>query len=668
MNLLKQTSLILGLASLSIGVWTLYRNWKQKLAIIFSVLCFFVSIWALSFVSYATLIGRLSKDIHWFFHLWLVPVIITILSKILSREDGVSRFLRWVSFFGALGLSVLIAFSLGSGELFWNLVTFWPLLVMAEFVYVMTKDLLLGVPVSVDFFSPSKRIGVYFGLGISLITCTFDHVPQLGYTIPSIGNLVMTIYLVFISQMVSPQKILNIQALASRFFATVILSLVITGFVALLYQYMSESFPLFFLNSFLLSFAILMLWSPLVSFFRFLGRKIFAEQNQAGELQLKKYLGALPLVTDEKGLEELIQKSFSIWIPNSQTKLWLLDRNTELPEEVKSVLNRNTHSSLIPIIHRELIQMEKDQVVTAELQRNLETILNYLDAMEADVIFPIFSSDKKKHQPIMLVMVSGPILADDWHVDFGLFSKIFVALQEVEKTLLKIGQIDHARERDRLILLGEMAAGLAHEVRNPLGAIQGASNLIASNSSDPWVKVIQDEVQRLNRLVNQFLEFANAPGDQLETVNLGESLQRSIENLATFYGKQAEIRFIDVAKVPVLVSSVPDHLQQILMNLIQNALKAQSTVIEVILHPSGFSVKDNGVGMSESVKSRVFHPFFTTFKTGTGLGLSICERLVKFSQGEITLESTEGVGTTVIIELCEIKSSSSTTSPTSEKS
>ena len=667
MNLLKQTSLILGLASLSIGVWTLYRNWKQKLAILFSVLCIFISFWALSFVSYATLVGRLSKDIHWFFHVWIVPVGIVIISKVLSREDTVSRVLKWASFLGALILSVMIAFSLGRGEPFWTLVTFWPVLMMFEYLYVMAKDLVMGASVSVDFFSPGKRMGLYFGLAASMMTCSFDHIPQSGYTIPAIGNLLLTIYLMFISQVVSPQKILNIQALVSRFFATVILSLVITGFFALLYQYLSESFPLFFLNSFLLSFAVLMLWSPLVSFFRFLGRKLFEGSHHLGELQLKKFHSTLPMVTDLKSLEELMQKSFAVWVVNSKTRLLPLHGSADLPDAVEKFLHRNLHSSLIPIIHRELIQMEKEQVVTSELQKSLEVILAYLDAMDADIIFPIFSSDKTNAVPTMLVLVSAPVSIDDWHVDFGLYSKIFRSLQETEKTLMKIGQIDHARERDRLILLGEMAAGLAHEVRNPLGAIQGASNLIAS-SDDPWVKVIQDEVQRLNRLVNQFLEFANAPGDQLEPLNLGESLQRSIGNLSSFYGKQAEIRYSTGLTEPVMIMGVPDHLQQILMNLIQNALKAQSTVIEVELLTSGFSLKDNGVGMPESVKSRVFQPFFTTFKTGTGLGLSICERLVKFSQGQISLESTEGVGTTVRIELCEIKSSSLTTNLISEKS
>ena len=87
------------------------------------------------------------------------------------------------------------------------------------------------------------------------------------------------------------------------------------------------------------------------------------------------------------------------------------------------------------------------------------------------------------------------------------------------------------------------------------------------------------------------------------------------------------------------------------MNLIQNALKAQSKVIEVILQDSGFVVKDNGIGMSESVKNRVFQPFFTTFKTGTGLGLSLAYDIVKTHGGELKVETKEGEGSEFIIQL-----------------
>ncbi len=656
MNLLKQTSLILGLASLSIGAWTLYRNWKQKLAIWFTVLCVSISIWALSFVSHVTLLGRLSKDIHWFFHVWLVPVAVTILSKILYREDWFSLGLKFLSFAGAGILSAMIAFSIGSGELFWQVVSFWPFLVVMEFLYVMAKDLLIGVPVNVDFFSPTKRIGLYFGLAVSLITCSFDHIPEMGMTIPAIGNLLLTIYLIFVSQLVSPQKLLNVQALVSRLFTTIILSLIITGFFALLYQYMSESFPLFFLNSFLLTFAILMLWSPLLTFFRFVGGKMRKSRRQSIAMQIKKFNLQLSKVTSLVELEETIRQSFEVWIPGSIVNIKIVDESQPIPKAMSDFFQNNLNLNPFPVLHRGLIQKEKDQVITQDLEKKLDTIINELDVMEADLVFPVFATSEK-NLPILLVTASTLISVEDLHSDFGHLPEIFKALQEVEKTLIKIGQIDSARERDRLVLLGEMSAGLAHEVRNPLGAIQGAVDLIESDSG-PWVNVIRDEVQRLNRLVNQFLDFAHSPSDQLEDVHLSDILKRSIHNLAPFYSKQVEIQFHSFYSEALVVKSVPDHLQQILMNLLQNAVKAQASKIDVSVFNCGFTVSDNGRGMSPEVKKRVFKPFFTTFKNGTGLGLSICERLVKFSGGKIFLESEEGLGTKVIIELCATKSSS----------
>jgi two-component system sensor histidine kinase HydH len=656
-NLLKQTSLILGLASLTIGGWTLYRNWKQKLAIWFTILCFFISFWALSFVSHATLQGRLSKDIHWFFHVWLVPVSVTILSKVLHREDGFSRILKMISFSGATILGTMIALSLGQGSVFWWIVTFWPFLVVIEFVYVVLKDQILGTPVSVDFFSSGKRMGLYLGLAVSLITCSFDHLPVLGYAIPAIGNLLLTLFLVFVSQMVSPRKLINLQALATRFFAIIILSLVITGFFALLYQYVSESFSLFFLNSFLVTFSVLMLWSPLVSLFRFLVMRFTDSGHDSITFQTAKFLDALSTVTSLETLEKLVVDSFQKWIPGSKARIRVLDQSSVYPESFQKYFRRPNGSTVVSVIHRELIQMERDQVVTLDLKKTLDTILLDLDAIGVDVVFPVYPSDPSIQDPMLLIMVESPVSIEDVHGDFSFFAIIYRALQEVEKTMLKIRQIERVSERDRLVLMGEMAAGLAHEVRNPLGAIHGAAELVETDPQT-WGAVIRDEAQRLNRLVNQFLDFAHSPSDQIDPVDLGSILQRSIENLRPFYGKQVEIEFVNEQKERVMVKGVPDHLQQILMNLIQNSIKADAKRIRIILHETAFMVEDDGCGIPASVQENVFKPFFTTFRTGTGLGLSICERLIKFSNGRISLKSTEGKGTTVTVELCAIKSSS----------
>ena len=96
---------------------------------------------------------------------------------------------------------------------------FYPSLILIEYLYGMAKDLMFRTPMNTDFISPTKKIMFYAGLLISLAFCTFDHIPALGYTIPALGNLMLTAYLVFASQLVTPQKLLRLEALVSRFFS-----------------------------------------------------------------------------------------------------------------------------------------------------------------------------------------------------------------------------------------------------------------------------------------------------------------------------------------------------------------------------------------------------------------------------------------------------------------
>ena len=650
MNLLKQTALVLGLASLSIGGWTLYRNWRQKIAILFSVLCFFVSVWALSFVSSITLIGRLSRDLHWFFNVCLAPIGVVILSQILSKENALSKCLRWISLLGAALLGAAISFSVipvsVESPWFLNLVSFWPTCVFIQFVNVLVQDLVYHHPVNVDFVSFGNRVGLYIGLGLSLLICSFDHIPALGYTVPAIGNLLFTVYLVFVSQMVTPQKLLRLETLVSRFLATIILSLIITGFFALLYQYISESFPLFLLNSFLISFAILVLWSPLVTFFRFLANQIFTSERNLREHQIQNFQMALATVTDMAALQKLLNESFTLWLGAENTRI--VSAN-QLPEAFRRFLETTAQQKVSPILHRELVKMERDQVLTQERKNELKSLMQYLDFWETDMIFPVFS----QRTPQALILVNASAALDEWNVGLSFYSKIFEALQEVSNTLTRLSQIEMAKEKDRLILLGEMAAGLAHEIRNPLGSIRGAAELIDQEAT-PWAKVIQEEVNRLNRLVSQFLDFAHAPKDKPETINLSELVRNAMIYSQAGVPANVVVKAVYPSEV-IWVKGVPDHLQQILINLVQNAIKAvdglDHPLIEIEVLTSGFRVRDNGIGMSEETLQKVFQPFFTSFKNGTGLGLSICERLIRFNDGKITLSSNPGKGTEVQVSL-----------------
>jgi len=237
---------------------------------------------------------------------------------------------------------------------------------------------------------------------------------------------------------------------------------------------------------------------------------------------------------------------------------------------------------------------------------------------------------------------------EELSMNLSLYGTLYDILQDVGVTLYRLTRVEEEKEKDRLVLLGEMAAGLAHEVRNPLGAIRGAAELIP-DSTNPWAQVIQEEVSRLNRLVSQFLDFAQDPKEQREAVDLSRVARASIQ--AIKLSSLANISLVE--KHSASVDAVPDHVRQVLINLIQNSLKATEGLpepsIEVLIEHASIVVRDNGIGMSDDVKKKIFQPFFTTFKEGSGLGLSICQRLMSFSGGSMTVQSEAGKGTEVLL-------------------
>lgn len=645
MNLLKQTALILGLMSLTLGAWTLFRDWKNKISILFALVCFGVAVWALSFVAHATLVGRLSYDIHLFANVMLVPLSLELLSRLFLKEkDGISRILFWGASGGAAVLGVMIAFSLGGSPGFRSFVLFWPTFILVEYLHILAFEFFSPERTRVDTVSPAKRTLLYLGLGITLSICTFDHVPVLGYGVPALGNLLFTLYLLFANQIIVPEKILGIEALASRFFAVLTLSLIITGFFALLFNYVSSSFPLFLLNSFLISFAVLALWPPLLVFFRFLARGLLSSAIANRERRFEVFKGRASAAWEITELTRISNEYFKAEARMEGLEFIVDADESHLPPAVLRYWNLLITHQLKPILYSGIIEREREQALSRERRLELDELLGFLDAQGAEAIFPVFSSGKV----IGLIRMRGRGRL----AAFPRFSEAVELLEFLAGNLVRIRQIERARERDRLLLLGEMSAGLAHEIRNPLGAIRGAVALM-DPGSDPWAKVIREEVDRLNRLVSRFLDFATDSGERREPVDLNAVLQTGVAHLRPGLDSRVEIEWIP-SPVPVPVILDPDSVQQVLSNLVQNSLKAFEEggggKIAIETFQTGFKVRDNGCGMSGEVLSRVFQPFFTTFKEGSGLGLSICQRLVGRDEGRIQVRSEAGVGTEVIVE------------------
>ena len=228
-------------------------------------------------------------------------------------------------------------------------------------------------------------------------------------------------------------------------------------------------------------------------------------------------------------------------------------------------------------------------------------------------------------------------------------------------TALKIME-SHIKRVERLAAVGEMAAGIAHEIKNPLASMTGSIQLLnrkvdMAPVTDKLMQIVLREADRLNALVNDFLLFARPTSGKVEPVELGPTIGETLE----LYEKDpmclSRIRVTKDLPADVWTQMDPKHLRQILWNLLLNAAQAinGNGTVHVSCESSDGMVRieitDNGCGMSEETQKQVFNPFFTTRAQGTGLGLSIVHRLLESYGGRIDVRSTEGQGTLFLLYL-----------------
>jgi two-component system sensor histidine kinase PilS (NtrC family) len=217
------------------------------------------------------------------------------------------------------------------------------------------------------------------------------------------------------------------------------------------------------------------------------------------------------------------------------------------------------------------------------------------------------------------------------------------------------------RRADRLAVVGGLAAGLAHEIRNPLASMCGSIEILGSSpgldeQERRLMQVVQSEAERLEGLVREFLSFARPVSPALEALEGSAAVAETME----LFRPQLAERGIEVsvrAAAPVWLRADPRQLRQVLWNLLGNAADAtpRGGRVEIRLFASGehgvLEVADTGEGIAEEDLQRIFDPFFTTKERGTGLGLAIVHRIVEAHGGEVSVRSDPGQGSTFRVVL-----------------
>lgn len=252
-----------------------------------------------------------------------------------------------------------------------------------------------------------------------------------------------------------------------------------------------------------------------------------------------------------------------------------------------------------------------------------------------------------------------------------LFTTILLIARRAERILTARAREQRRLEEklhqtERLASLGEMIAGVSHEIRNPLGIIRSTAEILVERIDNERQKrlssIIVEEATRLNDTLTEFLDFARPKTLRPTPCRIEDILERNLKNIEPELNRLGIEVERDYGSGHFTLEADPDLLYRAVVNLLANALQAMpeggtlSVRTALTNSRSGppmiqFVIADSGQGIPDKIQKKIFNPFFTTREKGTGLGLAIVRNIIDSHHGEIEVESEEGKGTAMIIRL-----------------
>ena len=512
-----------------------------------------------------------------------------------------------------------------------------------------------------------------------------EFVPELHSV--SAGRILTAVYMFFLFQVVTRRRILDIFEFVGRFVVLSGFAVVLSLIYVLLVGWWRHDLGLFVFNTVIAAIVILILFDPLRTLVEErLNQIVFREKFEFTK-QTDELRKTLAHIIDVRRLAERIMENLERSRRVTHAGMYLFDEDglaysrighvgTPPPARLDAIqarpfLNRLQEHKILAI---ENLDAEREELIKAGSVEDqgrvevLDAVLQTMTDSQAALVIGFLSED----QLLGYLYVRDERLREAYATDE--IKALVTLAAQATITIENSRLFDRIRERDRLAALGEMAAGLAHEIRNPLGAIKGAAQLLeeVATHEDKYLQVITEEVNRLNGVVSQFLTYARPFKGGGESIQVNDVLQRTVTLLGTVE-HPCDITLLAAPNLP-RIRSDPELLRQVALNLARNAIEAigeggGKLVISTALtrkraraggdgrpdseHVSFVRIRfeDDGAGIPPEVMERLFIPFYTTKPGGTGLGLAICQRIVKSLGGSIEVSSRLDVGTTFTLML-----------------
>ncbi|RKG64821.1 histidine kinase, partial [Corallococcus sp. CA054B] len=690
MDIRTQSALLASIIGLALGVSMLLRPGRPRVLTLYSVFTLTVAGYYLSLFFHSIFP---SHDYPWVSRIALGATVLVVslvpgaavafFLEFLGVSKGahqVGRRLALLS--GVLGLTVAVTpladkpwarLALGA----WVLVT----------LFTSVSLLVHRVRTTESRIEQFRLAYLAIGAGAAVLFNGLDFLSRNDIPFPTLGPVFATLYLFFLAQTLLRLRLMDLHELLGKIASQTVLAIILASVFTVLTAWVDENTSLFVFNTVVAAFVILILLDPLRTkveemvvriFFRerfaLLGTLSTLRVRMASVIEISELANVVLDALHETGR---VTHASVYLMAEDRPGYRLLDSRGPLPvalldtaaaRGVLFAVASGQKAVLLENIERRIsvmrVQAVEGKRFRDELKRLNDTRAALLQ-MKAGISVPLMGNDR----------VIGFLNLWDERVPEAYASDEIALILEVSErmaTVLENSKLyEKIRERDRLAALGEMAAGLAHEIRNPLGAIKGAAQCLdprkLPGEDGEFLDVIVEEVNRLNGVVTAFLDYSRPLKQNFGPTDLNEVVTRTMRLIQNDMPPTAELAVELDLRLPRAEGDA-EQLKQVLINLVQNAVQAlgpQPGRITVRTEkPERFGdlrsagsefvevrVSDTGPGIPADQQPHIFVPFFTTKQKGTGLGLAICQRIVKNHGGSISVQSKVGEGTAFIIRL-----------------
>ncbi len=529
-----------------------------------------------------------------------------------------------------------------------------------------------------------KRLSflLYGGLSALLLTCGLL-VPQ-APALAATGHVAGTFYIYFLYQSIVARRLIDLVELLGKAAVLAALTLLLASIYAGLVVWVgSNRQGLWLFNTLVASFVILILYDQVRPWIEETTAKLlFRERYELRQVVTRLVHSLRTTIGVEEMRDRVVEelhtdgrmRQVALYLATESEMSFQLDSHRG--EEPPRSLSMAQHPALLQALRRDQRPLlaeqlalrlqdlptgltSRDPTLQRELDRTAEA-LESLRALRASAVVPMLLDDRI----VGLLTLSAEHLHGSYSTD-ELASLLSLA-EACAVVIENSHEYEKRRERDRLVAVGEMAAGMAHEIRNPLGAIKGAAQCLEPSTlpaeASEFVDVIVEEVDRLNGVVSQFLEYARPLRGNPMLVDVNDVVAATVRLLG-HDGIPEQVHLVqDLAHALPATRVDPEQLKQVLINLILNAVQAMpeggaltlSTGLHRGHHPAQHvlvHVQDTGGGIASGDLPRIFLPFFTTKAHGTGLGLAISRRIIENLGGRIEVRSRPSEGTRFTLRL-----------------